>query len=112
MSLVKLTSSFIHHSLSLSPVPCGPANIQTEMDCGSGTLTVSWDTSLRALGYTTIISHGNREQVTCNSTATSCSVDTLDCGEEYVVEVMSVNRSCLSMPSQAMVIREGETGYN
>ncbi|XP_071200535.1 mucin-3B [Salvelinus alpinus] len=93
-------------AITMESAPCGPANVQTEMDCGSGTLTVSWDTSLRALGYTTIISHGNREQVTCNSTATSCSVDTLDCGEEYVVEVMSVNRSCLSMPSQAMVIRE------
>ncbi|XP_045544657.1 fibronectin type III domain-containing protein 7 [Salmo salar] len=93
-------------AITMESVPCGPANVQTEMDCGSGTLTVSWDTSLRALGYTTIISHGNREQVTCNSTATSCSVDTLDCGEEYVVEVMSVNRSCLSKPSQAMVIRE------
>ncbi|XP_055799638.1 fibronectin type III domain-containing protein 7-like [Salvelinus fontinalis] len=93
-------------AITMESVPCGPANVQTEMDCGSGTLTVSWDTSLSALGYTTIISHGNREQVTCNSTATSCSVDTLDCGEEYVVEVMSVNRSCLSMPSQAMVIRE------
>ncbi|XP_012990390.2 uncharacterized protein LOC105029012 isoform X2 [Esox lucius] len=94
------------NTINMESVPCGPANVNTKVDCGSGTLMVSWSASLHVEQYTTIITRSNGEQVFFNSMATNCNVTTLDCGEEYSVTVRSVNGSCLSMPSQDMVISQ------
>ncbi|KAL1022755.1 hypothetical protein UPYG_G00031900 [Umbra pygmaea] len=93
-------------TINMESVPCGPSTVNTLVDCGSGTLVVSWKASLHAVKYTTAISHSNGVQVFCNTTETSCNVTSLDCGQEYLVKVRSVNGSCLSLPSQAAIVKE------
>ncbi|KAJ8384528.1 hypothetical protein AAFF_G00204430 [Aldrovandia affinis] len=93
-------------SIEMDSVPCGPNNMQTHVDCGTGVLNVGWDASAHAEGYTTVVEAGNGEKTYCNSSETQCSFDTLECGLSYTVKVKSVTGSCLSMPSKE-IIQEG-----
>ncbi|KAJ8274470.1 hypothetical protein COCON_G00090950 [Conger conger] len=90
----------------MDSVPCGPENVTTNVNCGTGELTVDWDVSVPGLNYTTTVSTRDGETTVCNSTDMSCSISSLDCGRSYTVTVLSVNGSCLSMPSRDVVIQE------
>lgn len=93
----------------LFAVPCGPVNVRAEVQCPSGVLSMGWDRTEDAAGYTTsVVSVSTREKVYCNSTSTSCSLSDLQCGESYSIQVMSYNGTCMSMPTESLVIREGE----
>ena len=69
---------------------------------------VGWNTTEGAEAYTTIISYGDGQRLQFNTTEPQTTVDSLSCGESYTVEVMSYNGSCLSMPSQSQLVRQGE----
>ncbi|XP_065142693.1 fibronectin type III domain-containing protein 7-like [Paramisgurnus dabryanus] len=91
----------------ISSVPCGPAQVHAEVQCPSGVLSMSWNRTEDAGGYTTsIVSVSTGEQVYCNSTEPFCSVSALQCGESYSVQVRSYNGTCLSMPTESLVIKE------
>ncbi|XP_035277663.1 fibronectin type III domain-containing protein 7-like [Anguilla anguilla] len=99
-------SSLPSAPIQMDSVPCGPENVRTDVNCGTGELTVGWDVSVPGQSYTTIVSTGNGERTLCNSTDTRCSITGLDCGRSYIVVVLSVNGTCLSMPSRDVVIQE------
>ncbi|KAG5847415.1 hypothetical protein ANANG_G00125810 [Anguilla anguilla] len=99
-------SSLPSAPIQMDSVPCGPENVRTDVNCGTGELTVGWDVSVPGQTYTTIVSTGNGERTLCNSTDTRCSITGLDCGRSYIVVVLSVNGTCLSMPSRDVVIQE------
>lgn len=93
----------------LFAVPCGPAHVHAEVQCPSGVLSMGWDRTEDAAGYTTsVISGSTGEHVYCNSTSATCSLSNLQCGESYSIQVRSYNGTCLSMPTKSLVIREGE----
>ncbi|XP_016331309.1 uncharacterized protein LOC107680061 [Sinocyclocheilus anshuiensis] len=95
------------HDIQMKSVPCGPTNVQAEVQCPSGVLSLSWDRTEDAEGYiATIVSETSGELVFCNSTLPSCNVSNLQCGDSYSVQVMSYNGSCVSMPSSPLVVRE------
>ena len=81
--------------------------MQTRVNCLSGTFAVSWNASKRAEAYSAVIADGNGQRKYCNTTQTNCTVNTLTCGKEYTVTVMSVNGTCVSMPSKPVSVREG-----
>lgn len=83
---------------SQSSVPCGPANVQANVDCGSGGLTVGWNATRNAQGYMTVISSSNSLK-TYNTTQTRLNISALDCGLNYTVNVTSFNQTCVSFPS-------------
>lgn len=90
-------------------MPCGPTHVRSEVQCLSDVLSISWDRTKDAEGYiATVVSTNTRELVYCNSTSPACNVSNLQCGDAYSVQVRSYNGTCLSMPSQPLVIREGE----
>ncbi|XP_067369826.1 mucin-3B [Channa argus] len=79
-------------------VPCGPANTQASVDCATGGLTIGWNATRNAEGYITVISNNNGQN-SYNTTQPTLKIDTLECGLQYSVTVMSFNRSCVSFPT-------------
>lgn len=61
-------------------------------------LTLGWNATSNAQGYTTIISNGNG-QMSYNTTEPGLRIDTLECGVDYSLQVTSFNGTCVSHPS-------------
>lgn len=95
----------------LSPllsVPCGPEDVRASVACVTGALVVTWNISVPAENYTTVISRGMGQSLHCNSTETQCTTGGLSCGSSYRVIVLSVTGSCLSLPSTEVTVQTRE----
>ncbi|XP_036410759.1 fibronectin-like [Megalops cyprinoides] len=92
--------SVTHHDGTCSSLP------STAIQMDSGELMVGWDVSIPGQNYTTIVSDGNGERISCNSSETHCRLSGLECGTSYMVVVFSVNGTCKSMPSSDVVFQE------
>uniref|UniRef100_A0A3B4UWS1 Fibronectin type-III domain-containing protein n=1 Tax=Seriola dumerili TaxID=41447 RepID=A0A3B4UWS1_SERDU len=92
-----------NETTSLQSVPCAPTNVSVVMDCANNTAVVSWSASRGALQYsvTARSSHGN---VSCETFDLNCSLDNLTCGSRYTVEVVAMDDSCSSIPSEALIL--------
>lgn len=82
---------------SLCAVPCGP-NVNADLDCQSQVLTLGWNASSNAEGYITVISNSDK-QMSYNTTEPALRINTLECGLDYTLKVMSFNSTCVSQPS-------------
>lgn len=78
------------------------------MTCVTGELTVTWNISVPAENYTTVISNGMGRSLYCNSTETQCSTGGLLCGSSYGVIVFSVTGTCYSLPSTEVTVQTCE----
>lgn len=83
---------------SLCPVPCGP-KVNADLDCQSQVLTLGWNATSNAEGYVTVISNGGEKLMTYNTSEPALRVNTLECGLDYTLKVMSYNGTCVSRPS-------------
>uniref|UniRef100_A0A3Q2UY66 Uncharacterized LOC102300190 n=1 Tax=Haplochromis burtoni TaxID=8153 RepID=A0A3Q2UY66_HAPBU len=92
-------SSMPSTHIYMESVPCGPASASARVDCASGNVTISWNASQNAERYIVKISNGTMP-LTYNTTQTNLAVHTLECGQEYTVNLMSFNGSCVSRPSE------------
>ncbi|KAL2090270.1 hypothetical protein ACEWY4_014958 [Coilia grayii] len=90
----------------IDSVPCGPSNTHAEVDCKTGVLSVGWNATVGADGYSTEVTSSQGERVQVNTTATQSRLDSLSCGESYTVEVRSFNGSCLSAPSRSLLVSQ------
>nr|XP_020513608.1 fibronectin type III domain-containing protein 7-like [Labrus bergylta] len=84
-------------AIYMESVPCGPS-AKADLDCRSGELTIGWNASSKAEGYMTEIT-SSVKKMTYNTTEHVLKVDTLECGLDYTVKVMSFNSTCVSHPS-------------
>ncbi|CAJ1072098.1 unnamed protein product%2C partial [Xyrichtys novacula] len=91
--------------ISMDSVPCGPEDVRASVDCQTGELTATWNISVPADNYTTIISRGVGQPVPCNSTTTRCTTGGLLCGSLYTVTVFSVTGMCNSLPSSGVTVQ-------
>ncbi|XP_045905930.1 receptor-type tyrosine-protein phosphatase beta-like [Micropterus dolomieu] len=84
-------------AINMKSVPCGP-NVKANLDCQSQALTLGWNASGDAEGYITVISNGYK-QMSYNTTKPELRINTLECGLNYTLKVMSFNGTCVSRPS-------------
>lgn len=89
-------------------VPCGPEDVRASVACVTGELTVTWNISVPAENYTTMISSGMGQPIVCNSTETQCTMGGLLCGSSYTVTVFSVTGKCFSLPSTDVPVQTCE----
>ncbi len=89
-------------------VPCGPESVRAGVACITGELTVTWNISVPAENYTTIISRGMGQPLHCNSTEEKCTTGGLLCGSSYSVTVFSVTGTCFSLPSEDVTVQTCE----
>ena len=92
---------------SISPGPCSPSNVSVSTECGAS--TVSWSNVSGVDKYIATATAHDGHSKTCNSTsANSCSFFDLQCGENYSVSVVAVDRDCHSGPSSTVQLKTGE----
>ncbi|PWA21255.1 hypothetical protein CCH79_00009504 [Gambusia affinis] len=94
-------SSIPSQPISMESVPCGPSNVQVNLNCASGAVNISWEAQRKAEGYIAVISGPNKTATQYNTTQPRLLIGSQGCGQQYTVKVMSFNQSCVSFSSQA-----------
>ncbi|XP_048395792.2 fibronectin type III domain-containing protein 7-like [Stegostoma tigrinum] len=83
--------------LKFNTAPCGPQNIDTELNCETKNTMVSWEKREGALWYV-LFADGDDGHVTqCNTTETSCEFMDLHCSQMYLITVTAMDGSCQSV---------------
>lgn len=81
-------------SCYFSVAPCLPTNIRTGAECQAEMLITTWDSALGAVSYT-VEAQGNTGQTyNCTSSANSCAVTGVPCGEHLSVWISASNDNC------------------
>ncbi|XP_058265731.1 uncharacterized protein LOC131365857 [Hemibagrus wyckioides] len=85
--------------------PCPPTRVQATLLCRNNVGSVSWSAALNAESYiaTAISLDGFRHN--CTTNGTSCSFLDLQCGKDYSITVVTIQRGCRSDPSLPVLLR-------
>ncbi len=110
-----VSASISHHKFRmtqitipiLSPVPCVPSHIQTNLSCGSGVVDVSWQPSKGAFSYTAVAQGSGGFASLCNSSSTTCEFSNLLCGLTYSISVTASDHVCTSASSHSVQLDTG-----
>ncbi len=84
------------HYFLFSSAPCPPLNIQSTMNCGSNTASVSWSGGNGALSFTMTMECSNGQTYSCSTNETGCDITNMACGQTCTVKVAAEGRSCNS----------------
>ncbi|XP_076010605.1 fibronectin type III domain-containing protein 7-like [Genypterus blacodes] len=90
--------------IQLESVPCVPKLIETNVQCESGAVAVSWEQSKGAHYYTVLAQGSGGYESTHNSSKASFVFDQLLCGLSYTITVSASDDSCTSAESNAKQI--------
>ncbi|XP_030016445.1 uncharacterized protein LOC115437357 [Sphaeramia orbicularis] len=90
-----------NEATSLQSAPCVPTDVSVMMDCANNSAAVSWAASRGAVQYE-VIAHSSHGNVTCQTSDLSCYLRNLTCGHSYTVQVVAMDDTCSSTPSQAV----------
>lgn len=86
--------------------PCHPTDVATSLACDSGVATVTWTPSAGA-AYYTVLARVNGHDHTCGSTASSCDLTGLYCGQDYAVILLAGDSVCNSSILTTKTIKTG-----
>ncbi|XP_069824070.1 fibronectin type III domain-containing protein 7-like [Dendropsophus ebraccatus] len=84
---------------SLTTVPCQPRNVVVDINCSSSVVRLSWDPSLGAQRYYSMLRTPGNQYLICNNTELGCEIHDLPCGQAYNATVTAINDQCQSEPS-------------
>uniref|UniRef100_A0A674C2S3 Fibronectin type-III domain-containing protein n=3 Tax=Salmo trutta TaxID=8032 RepID=A0A674C2S3_SALTR len=88
--------------IQMQTVPCVPEQLEANMDCDSGSVSVSWEPSNGATSYTAVAQGNGGYASSCNSSDTSCQFPELLCGLSYSITVQASDDVCNSADSSAV----------
>ncbi|KAJ8376161.1 hypothetical protein SKAU_G00067410 [Synaphobranchus kaupii] len=91
--------------LSLQSVPCEPRNVQAALQCLTNSASVTWERGSGALSYQATGAAPDGHTASCNTSATHCDLEALQCGQSYAVSVLSLDESCRSAESVRSQVR-------
>lgn len=91
----------------LSAAPCVPAHVQGSVDCASKNVSMSWNQSMGAVSYSAVAQGDAGYASVCNSTGTACVFSDLLCGMNYSLAVSASDGTCVTAPSQPVVLSTG-----
>lgn len=100
-------------SVSSSPLLTAIGSVTTvsaSYSCSTGMATVSWDLVSEADRYRATATGSDGSVRTCNSTSTSCAINSLACGQQYVVTVTAITDQCESISNVTQLFETGESG--
>ncbi|XP_016147370.1 uncharacterized protein [Sinocyclocheilus grahami] len=89
-------TSAASNTLQRETAPCPPLNIQSIMNCGSNTASVSWSGGNGALSFTMTMECSNGQTHICSTNETGCDITNMACGQTCTVKVVAEGRSCNS----------------
>ncbi|KAF7202765.1 putative LOC107392962-like protein [Nothobranchius furzeri] len=80
----------------IQTAPCVPGNIQPNLDCLSGVLNVTWQSTGNFSQFYTSVVSSTGQVSTCTSNNQYCIVRNLQCEMTYSVTVMAQSKACNS----------------
>lgn len=89
-------------------MPCVAADLESQYQCGSEDAIISWGAVSGGIRYTAIATTQDGESSNCSTTATMCTVGSLQCGQIYTVNVESFGVICNSRAVSPKVIQTGK----
>lgn len=92
---------------ALSPAPCVPYNIQNSLDCLSGVLNVTWQSTGSFLQFRTSVVSSTGHVSLCTTDKHQCLIPSLLCGLTYNVTVVAQDSTCNSSQSPALQVLTG-----
>ncbi|XP_043080861.1 fibronectin type III domain-containing protein 7-like [Puntigrus tetrazona] len=96
-------TSLASQQVTFSTVPCEPQNMTVEVQCDTGTATLSWVKGQGSLHYFTKVQTMDGHMVHCDTTNASCSFRGLACGALYNFSAQVSDGTCnssLTIPIQ------------
>lgn len=90
--------------------PCAPQDVDVISQCPDGSMVVSWSQNPDALHFRVVAVSNTGAGHHCNSSGTACSLESLPCGQNYSVSVVSVMDSCESESSSIVETSSGNQG--
>ncbi|KAK1165326.1 hypothetical protein AOXY_G13825 [Acipenser oxyrinchus oxyrinchus] len=95
------------HSATLKSetAPCTPQDVNSVLHCSNNIVVVSWGHSDGAVNYTATVEGADGNTTCCTTSETTCEISDLQCGEIYVVTVISEGLSCNSTQSAESVFK-------
>lgn len=94
--------------LTLLAAPCPPGDVQALLDCQENQALVSWLGSRSMISFTATMEDQVGGLLSCSTTASSCRIPNLKCGQVYAVSVTHHDGVCPSMPSRPVLLRSGK----
>ncbi|XP_051984556.1 fibronectin type III domain-containing protein 7-like [Xyrauchen texanus] len=89
-------TSFANNTLQRQTAPCPPQNIQSRINCGNNTASVSWSRGNGTLSFTSTLDCSNGQTYICKTTETGCDITNLPCGQTCTVMLVAEGQSCNS----------------
>uniref|UniRef100_A0A8C1EBU1 Uncharacterized protein n=1 Tax=Cyprinus carpio TaxID=7962 RepID=A0A8C1EBU1_CYPCA len=89
--------------------PCVPQDVSALMECGSDSISLTWDPSLGAFLYFAMVVDQFGTAHTCTSSDTKCKFSGLHCGSIYNASVIASNAICNSSVSESISVETGTT---
>lgn len=100
-----LTCSYVIFFLA----PCVPQDVSALMECGSDSISLTWDPSLGAFLYFAMVVDQFGTAHTCTSSDPKCKFSGLHCGSIYNASVIASNAICNSSVSESISVETGTT---
>nr|XP_009297086.3 uncharacterized protein fndc7rs1 [Danio rerio] len=82
--------------VQIQTAPCPPLNIQSSMNFGNKTASVSWTPGNGALSFLMTMQCFPGQTYTCMTSQTTCDITNMTCGQACPVQVVAVGPSCNS----------------
>ncbi|KAM3619311.1 uncharacterized protein V6R79_006036 [Siganus canaliculatus] len=92
----------------LVTAPCPLTTFLPAVDCASGVVSVSWNSSVPGVLFTVVAVDAAGRQHNCSSTDDSCDLSTLVCGAEYNVSVTPSRDGCVGRDSPTKTVKTGK----
>ncbi|MBN3280690.1 FNDC7 protein, partial [Polyodon spathula] len=88
-----------------SAAPCTPQDVNSVLHCSNNVVVVSWGHSDGAVNYTATVEGADGNTTYCTTRETACEISGLQCGEIYIVTVISEGLSCNSTQSAESIFK-------
>ncbi|XP_067309533.1 uncharacterized protein fndc7rs1 [Pseudorasbora parva] len=94
------------NSFQLETAPCALSSIVVVAECQSSVIMVQWERARRGNSlYIVTAEDQDRICISCNSSASSCNLTSVQCGKEYTIIVAASANQCSSLRSPPYKIR-------
>lgn len=91
------------------PAPCALQNVQSSLNCSTNRLTTRWLPGPMPLNYSATAWSRNGTAVHCTAEDANCTMNHLQCGEQYSVTVKAVSSTCEGQSSVPEMVHSGKT---